>query len=356
MFTEPRRTARGPNATSFEETIMKLPWGNTEKIRFGLRGALAAIAALLLLGAGAASGQAWPTKPVRIVHGFTSGGPVDIIARLIAAYFSEQLGQQAIVEGKPGAGGTVGANHVAKSEPDGYTLFLMPSGHSTSPGMYKSLPYDAAQDFAMISMLANSPFAVITSPNSRHASLQDLVRDARAEPGRIAFGTGGVGSGMHLVALLLQARTGIQLNHIPYKGGNALNLALISGEVPVLFTSVAGITPFIESGKMRLLAVTSKERYAPLPNVPTVAETLLPDFDVRAWYALSGPKKLPAPVVSKLNEAVHAALNRRDFAEKLLVLGAQPWPTSPRQAQEFLASEVARWTKVIRDEKIQSVN
>ena len=325
-------------------------------LRIGLRGLVAAIAAVLVLGAGAALGQEWPTKPVRIIHGFTSGGPVDIIARLIAAYFSENLGQQAIVEGKPGAGGTVGANYVAKSEPDGYTLFLMPSGHSTAPGLYKSLPYNTAEDFTMISMLANSPFAIITSPDSPYATLRDLVRSARAEPGKIAYTTGGVGSGMHLVAVILQARTGIQLNHIPYKGGNAINLALISGEVPVLFTSVAGITPFIESGKMRLLAVTSKQRYAPLPNVPTVAETLIPDFDVRAWYALAGPKKLPAAVVSKLNAAVHAALNRRDFADKLLLLGAQPWPTSPRDAQEFLASEVARWTKLILDEKIQIVN
>ena len=329
---------------------------NTAKTRVGLRGAVAAVAALLMLGSGASVAQEWPTKPVRIIHGFTSGGPVDIIARLIGAYFSENLGQQAIVEGKVGAGGTVGANFVAKSEPDGYTLFLMASGHSTAPGLYKSLPYDAAEDFTMISMLANSPFAIITSPGSPYATLQDLVRSARAEPGKIAFATGGVGSGMHLVAVILQARTGIQMNHIPYKGGNALNLALVSGEVPVLFTSVAGITPFIESGKMRLLAVTSKQRYAPLPNVPTVAETLLPDFDVRAWYALAGPRKLPAPVVSKLNAAVHAALNRRDFADKLLFLGAQPWPTSPREAQEFLASEVARWTKLILDEKIQVVN
>ena len=339
-----------------EKIIMKSPCRNTLETRFGLRGALAAVAALLMLASGAAFGQAWPTKPVRIVHGFTSGGPVDIIARLVAAYFSERLGQQAIVEGKPGAGGTVGANYVAKSNADGYTLFLMPSGHSTAAGLYKSLPYDPADDFTMISMLANSPFAVITGPTTGYASLKDLVEKARAEPGKIAFGTGGVGSGMHLVAVLLQARTGIQMNHIPYKGGNALNMALISGEVPVLFTSVAGITPFIESGKMRLLAVTSKERYAPLPNVPTISETMLPDFDVRAWYALAGPKNLPLQIVSKLNEALHAALNRRDFADKLLVLGAQPWPTSAREAQEFLASEVARWTKVIRDENIQSVN
>lgn len=316
----------------------------------------AACVVVLLFVVGAAFAQEWPAKPIRIVHGFTGGGPVDIISRLIAADFSERLGQPTIVEGKPGAGGTVGAAYVAKAEPDGYTLMLLASGHSAAPGLHKSLPYSATDDFTMISMLASSPFAIVTSPGSRYESLQDLVRAARSEPGKIDFGTGGVGTGMHLVAVLLQARAGIQMNHIPYKGGNAINLALISGEIPVMFTSVAGIAPFIESGKMRMLAVTSKERYAALASVPTVAETVLPGFDVRAWYSLAGPGKLPAPIVTRLNAAVHAALGRRDIADKVLAQGAQPWLTSPREAQEWLASEVARWTKVIREEKIQSVN
>lgn len=290
------------------------------------------------------------------MHGFTPGGPVDILARLIAASFGERFGQQAIVDGKPGAGGTVGANFVAKSEPDGYTLFLMASGHSTSPGLYKSLPYDAVEDFAMVSMLASSPFAIMTLPNAPYASVQDLVQKARAQPGRIDFGTGGVGSGMHLVAVLVQARAGIQMNHIPYKGGNAPTLALMSGEVPVLFSSVAGMAPQVESGKVRMLAVTTRTRYPMLPNVPTLAETVLPDFDARAWYALAGPRKLPAPVLAKLNEATLAILKRPDVAEKIRALGAEVWGTTPREAQEFLAAEVARWTKVIRDEKIAAPN
>ncbi len=312
--------------------------------------------AVALIAAAPASAQEYPNKPVRIVHGFTPGGPVDIIARLIAASFGERFGQQAIVDGKPGAGGTVGANFVAKSEPDGYTLFLMASGHSTSPGLYKSLPYDAVEDFAMVSMLASSPFAIMTLPNAPYASMQDLVQKARAQPGRIDFGTGGVGSGMHLVAVLVQARAAIQMNHIPYKGGNAPTLALISGEVPVLFSSVAGMAPQVESGKIRMLAVTTRQRYPMLPNVPTLAETVLPDFDARAWYALAGPKKLPAPVLAKLNEATLAILKRPDIAEKIRALGAEVWGTTPREAQEFLGAEVARWTKVIRDEKIAAPN
>lgn len=317
---------------------------------------LACCLALGVLAAPAALAQDYPSRPVRIIHGFTQGGPVDILARLVAASFGERFGQQAIVEGKPGAGGTVGANFVAKSEPDGYTLFLMASGHSTSPGLVKALAYDPVDDFTVVSMLASSPFAIMTLPSSPYASMQDLVQKARAQPGKIDFGTGGVGSGMHLVAVLLQARAGVQMNHIPYKGGNAPTLALMSGEVPVLFSSVAGMVPQVESGKIRMLAVTTKARYGMLPNVPTVAETVLPDFDARAWYALAGPKKLPAPVLAKLNEATLAILKRPDVAERIRSLGAEVWGTTPREGQEFLASEVARWTKVIRDEKIVAPN
>ena len=296
--------------------------------------------------------QDYPAKPIRIIHGFTPGGPVDIIARLMAAQFGERFGQQAIVEGKPGAGGTVGANFVAKSEPDGYTLFLMASGHATAPGLYRSLPYDAVEDFSMISMLASSPFAIVAKPGGPINSIEELVQKARAEPGRIDIGTGGVGSGMHLVSVLFQTRLGIKLNHIPYKGGNAPVLALMSGEIPIIFSSVAGITPQVEAGKMKVLAVTTKKRYAPLAGVPTIAETVVPEFDAIAWYALAAPKRLPAPILAKLNEAALVALKRPEVAERLHAQGAEPWGTTPREAQSFLASDVARWTKTIRDEKI----
>lgn len=317
---------------------------------------IAAGFALALAAAAPALAQDYPSKPIRIIHGFTPGGPVDIIARLIAAQFSERLGQQAIVEGKPGAGGTVGANFVARSEPDGYTLFLMASGHSTAPGLYKSLPYDAVEDFTMVSMLASSPFAIATRPGSPFNTIQDLVQRARAEPGRIDIGTGGVGSGMHLVSVLFQSRLGIQLNHVPYKGGNAPVLALFSGEIPIIFTSVAGITPQVESGKMKVLAVTTKKRFAQMPDVPTVAETVLPEFDALAWYALAGPRKLPAPVLAKLNDAALAALKQAEVAGRLHAQGAEPWGTTPREAQAFLAAEVRRWTRAIHDAKIPPQN
>jgi tripartite-type tricarboxylate transporter receptor subunit TctC len=305
-----------------------------------------------LLLAAPAIAQDWPSKPLRIVHGFGGGGPVDLQARLLAGPLSERLGQSVLVEGKPGAGGTLGAAFVAKADADGYTLLLMAAGHSAAPGLYKSLPYDAANDFTMISMVGRSPFAIIAGPTSPAQDIRELMQKAKAQPGKIDYGSAGVGSGMHLVAVLLQARTGVQMTHVPYKTATAVNLALISGEIPVLFTAVAGITPLLDSGKVKMLATTGKDRYSQFPNVPTIAETVMPEFDVMSWYALAAPKNLPAPIVAKLNEAVHAALKRPDVLDRMKVQAIEPFPTTPREAQNLLSSEVARWTKVVRDEKI----
>lgn len=318
---------------------------------------LAAVAASLALLAVPASAQSnWPTKPVRIIHGFTAGGPVDALARLMAAQFADRFGQQAIVEGKPGAGGTLGANFVAKSDPDGYTLYLMASGHSAAPGLYKSLPYDPVNDFTMVSMIARSPFAIIAGPGFKGATVQDLVAQAKAAPKKIDYGSGGNGSGMHLAAVLFQSRGGVEFTHVPYKGGSAPALAVMGGEVPIIFTSLAGMSSHIESGKVRPLAVTSAQRFSGLPNVPTVAETVLPGFDVSAWYALAGPKNLPPDVRARLNDMVQSTLRRPDVAQSLRLQAADPWPTSAQEAQDFLATDVARWTKVIRDENIALPN
>jgi len=296
--------------------------------------------------------QKWPTRPVRLVHGFIPGGSVDITARLLAAHMSDALGQQVIVDGRPGAGGTTGASIVSKSTPDGYTLFLMASGHATSPALYRSLPYDPVKDFTMVSMVASNPMVVLATPSFPPRTIQELVQAAKAQPGNINFGTGGVGTGMHLAAVLFQARAGIRMNHVPYKGGNAGPVALLAGEIPLLFTTAAGVTNYVEAGRIRALAVTTKKRFVLWPNIPTIAETVVPDFDVLAWYAVASPAKLPAPLTNRINAVVGETLKRRDVIEKLLSLGAETRPSSPQEAQAFLASEVARWTKVIRDEKI----
>jgi tripartite-type tricarboxylate transporter receptor subunit TctC len=319
------------------------------------RRAAVALVAFALAGSALAQG-AWPNRPVKIIHGFTPGGPVDALARLVAAQFPDKFGQQAIVEGKPGAGGTLGANFVAKAEPDGYTLFLMASGHSAAPGLYKSLPFDPVNDFTMVSMVARSPFAIVAGPGFKGSTVQDLVAQAKAAPGKIDYGSGGQGSGMHLAAVLFQARSGTQFTHVPYKGGNAPALAVMGGEVPIIFTSLAGMASHIESGKVRPLAITSATRFSGMPNIPTLAETVIPGFDASAWYALAGPKNLPRDIVGPLNDMVQAALRRPEVAQSLRLQAADPWPTSSRDAQAFLAADVARWTKVIQDENITPGN
>ena len=314
------------------------------------------IAAILVAAMTAGAQERWPTKPIRFIHGFPPGGSVDITARLLAAQMTEMLGQQVIVDGRPGAGGTMGAHIVAKSDPDGYTLFLMASGHAMGPGLYRALPYDPVRDFSVISMAAANPFVVLASPKSPAKTIQELVQQAKAEPGRIAYGTGGTGTGMHLAAVLFQARANIQMNHVPYKGGTAGPTALLAGEIPLLFTTAAGVTQHIESGRLRALAVTTRKRFVLWPQVPTIAETVLPEFDVLAWYAVAAPKNLPAPLTSRLNQTVHAALKRPEVGEKLLALGAESRLTTPAEGQAFVAAEVERWTKVIRDEKIPPQN
>jgi tripartite-type tricarboxylate transporter receptor subunit TctC len=266
------------------------------------------------------------------------------------------LGQQVVVEGRPGAGGTTAAGMVARAEPDGYTLFLMASGHATSPALYRALAYDPVRDFTMITLVASNPFVIAAAANFPARTVADLVRMAKAEPGRIDFATGGTGTGMHLAAVLLQARTGIKLNHIPYKGGNAAPIALLAGEIPLLFNTPAGVAPFMDGGKLRVLAITTVERFKLWPEVPTVAETVAPDFDVRAWYALAAPRGLPSPLIARLSEVTRAILERPAISEKFMHMGSAVTPTTPARAQAFLAAEVARWTKVIRDENIPPEN
>ena len=307
---------------------------------------------LVVLPSAHAAEAKWPTRPIRMIHGFVAGGNVDITARLVAAQMSEAYGQQVIVDGRPGAGGTNGAAIVARAEPDGHTIFLMASGHATSPALYRKLPYDPVHDFTMVSMVASNPMVVLASPSFAAKTPQELVQLARNDPGKINYGTGGVGSGMHLAAVLFQARAGLKMNHVPYKGGNAGPLALIQNEIPLLFTTPGGASSFVDSGRIRAIAVTTKKRFSLWPSVPTLAETVLPDFDVLAWYAVAAPKALTAPRMQRLNETMRAILQRTDIKEKFAAFGAEPFSTSAPEAQQFLAAEVARWTKIIRDEKI----
>ena len=315
----------------------------------------AAVLFLSLAFAGLVSAQQYPAKPIKLIHGFVPGGNVDITARVVGQPMSEILGQPVVVEGRPGAGGTVAANVVARSDPDGYTLFMMASGHSVSPGLYASLPYDPANDFTMISLAATFPFVIAVAPNHPAKSLGDLLNQAKAKQGQVSLAHAGVGTGMHLATVLLQSRTGTEFNLIPYKGGNLAPMAVAQGETEVVFDTPAGMASLISAGKLRPLAVSSAARWKNWPDVPTVGETVQ-GFDVRGWMALAGPKNLPQPVVERLHKAMHQALARQDVIDRFAQMGTGVAPSEPKETQAFLASEIERWKKVVKDADIKPQN
>jgi tripartite-type tricarboxylate transporter receptor subunit TctC len=308
------------------------------------------------MAAPAVHAQQYPAKPVRLMHGFLAGGNVDLNARLIATPMSGILGQPVVVEGRPGAGGTVAAAQVARSPADGYTLFLAAGGHAASPALYRSLPYDAVKDFTFITLVTSNPYFVAIHPSFPARTVGDLVRIAKKEPGKLDYATGGVGTGMHLVSLLFQSRLSIRMLHVPYKGGTATPAAVAGGEVPIMFGAPGEVQALAEAGKLRLIAVTSAERWKLMPDVPTLSETVLPGFDVRGWSGLIGPANLPPAVVSRLNEAARVALARPEVIDSFRAKGSEPAPTSAEEARRFVAGEVARWTKVIKDENIPPQN
>jgi tripartite-type tricarboxylate transporter receptor subunit TctC len=315
-----------------------------------------AAAAWLALAPTAAGAQSWPAKPIRLLHGFLTGGNVDLNARLVAAPMSEQLGQPIVVEGRPGAGGTLAAGQVARSEPDGYTLFLAAGGHASSPSLYRSLPYDAVKDFTFITLITRNPYLIVVHPSFPATTVQKLVELAKREPGKLDYATAGVGTGMHLVSVLFQSQLALKLNHVPYRGGQATPVAVASGEVPLMFGTQGEVQPLTDAGRLRVIAVTSKERWRAFPDVPTLAETVLPGFDVIGWSAIVGPANLPAAIVSRLNEAARAAIQRPDVQEKFRSKGSEAVATTPEFARQYVAGEVARWSKVIKEAGIPPQN
>ena len=311
---------------------------------------LATIFLLLSLATSTAlQAQAWPSRPVTIVVGFAAGGNVDGVARIFGPALSDVLGQPVVVENRPGAGGNIGSALVARAAPDGYTLLLMPKGHAASASLYRKLSYDSVNDYRVVGMLVNYPFIVVVPANSPYHSLKALADAARARPGAIDYGTGGVGSGMHLAAELMLAQLKIDMQHVPYKGGNAAQVAMLTGEIPVFFTTPVGMVELHQTGKVHVIGVTTIERFPKLPDVPTVAETLAPGFNARGWMALAAPKGTPDAVVAKLNAAVRTSAARHDVQERLVNLGTVVENTlTPEAAQKFLADEVARWKGVVQ--------
>ncbi len=314
-----------------------------------LCGALAAIALCL---SGSAAGQAWPSKPIRIVNVFSAGGPGDILGRSLAVRMAETLGTSVIVESKPGAGGAIATSFVAKSAPDGYTVLLSHLGsHAIVPALRKDVGYDPVKDFEAISQVSLGPTLLVVRNDLPIKNVKELIDYAKANPGKLSYGSVGVGSTTHLAGEMLSMMGAIDMVHIPYKGGPEILNDLLGGRLSLAFIGISGVLSFAEQGRVRALAVSTLRRSVNTPNIPAVSETL-PGFDLNSWYGLAAPAGTPHPVIVRLNQAVNDALKQPDLIEVMKKGGIDPNGTTPEESATFVKAEVQKWARVVRDLKL----
>jgi tripartite-type tricarboxylate transporter receptor subunit TctC len=300
----------------------------------------------LVLFAAAALAQGYPDRPVRIVVGFPPGGSSDTVARVVAQHLSPLLGQPVVVENKPGAGGVIGSDTVAKAAPDGHTLLLATAGHSTAAAMMQKLPFDAVTDFAWITTVTTYPFAIATAADSQIKSLSDLIAKAKAAPGKITYSSAGIGTSHHLLGEWLSSQAGIEMNHIPFKGGTSPLTEVLAGRVDVMIETMTLVLPHLKSGKLRGLAVTSPEPKDYLPDVPPASKTV-PGLVFQSWLGIAAPAGTPPAVVESLNKNLRKALAEPEVQKRLAALGGGAAPVTPEQMREQVQAEIERWKKLV---------
>jgi tripartite-type tricarboxylate transporter receptor subunit TctC len=294
--------------------------------------------------------QNYPARPLRLIVPTAPGGGTDFTGRLVAAKLSETMGQQVVVENRGGGGGSVGADNAAKATPDGYTLLLGSiATHAVNPALYKKLPYDHLKDFASVSLIGTVPNALVVHPSLPVKSMQEFITYAKANPGKINYGSSGVGSPPHLSMELLRSMTGINLVHVPYKGAGPALADLLGGQVQAMCTSLAGLINFVKSGRVRALGVTTAKRNPQLPDVPTIVESGIPGYEVTIWYAVFAPVATPKAIVDKLNAEMVKALNSSEMKERMALQGMDPAPSTPAELTAFVKAESAKWAKVAKD-------
>jgi tripartite-type tricarboxylate transporter receptor subunit TctC len=309
--------------------------------------ALGALCATLAIGVPA---QTFPSKPIRVVVPFPAGGTTDVLARAAAQKLTETLGQPTVVDNRPGAGGNIGAELVAKSPPDGYTLLMGTVGtHAINPGLYPKLPYDHVHDFAPVILVAGVPNVLVINPALPVNTVQELIAYARANPGKLNFASSGNGTSIHLSAELFKTMAGVQMTHVPYKGSAPALQDLVGGQVQLMFDNLPSSLALIKAGKLKALAVTSSGRAAALPDVPTVAESGLPGFEASSWFGLLAPAGTPPPVIATLNGEIAKWLATPEAREKLLAQGANAVGGSSEDFARFIAAETTKWQKVVKD-------
>ena len=293
--------------------------------------------------------QPYPSRPLRLILPFPPGGSTDLLGRALAERLGESLRQPVVPENRPGAGGNVGAEAAARSAPDGYTLVLCAPSLAISPSLYRKLNYDPLRDLVPVALVATIPNLLVVHPSVPVRTLAELAQHARANPGKLNFGTGGPGTSNQLAADMFRSLTKTEIVLVPYKGAETAMLAVLSGQVQMVVIGTPASTTHVKSGKLRALALLGKERYPDLPDVPTAAESGMPEFEVDTWYGVLAPAGVPREIVARLNGDLVRIMRAPEMRERLAPMGIQPLASTPEEFGEFLKNEVARWGKVVRE-------
>jgi tripartite-type tricarboxylate transporter receptor subunit TctC len=296
-----------------------------------------------------AAAQDYPSKPIRMIVPFPPGGPNDILGRVVAQKLTEQMGQQVVADNRAGAGGIIGTELAARSAPDGYTLLLSGTASlSINPSLHKKLPYDPLKDFAPISLMATAPSILVTHPSVAVRSVKELIAFAKAKPGQLNFASAGLGTPPHLAGELFKHMAGIDMVHVPYKGGGPALTDLLGGQVNLYFSGISSALPFVKDGKLRGIAVTSSKRTPLMPDMPTISESGLPGYEVGNWYAMLAPAGTSASIVNRLNAQIVKALAASEVRKRFTELAADPVGSTPAQLAAYNRSELIKWAQVIK--------
>ncbi len=296
-----------------------------------------------------ASAQNYPQRPIRLVIGLAAGGPSDVMARTVAQELGDRLGQQVVVDNKPGVGGNLAADLVAKSPPDGYTLFFTSTGPlAVSPSLFSKLPYDPIKDFSPVGLVANLPLVLFVPATLPVRNLDDLLASARARPGQLMYASAGNGATTHLAMELLKSAAGVDIQHVPYKGTAAAMPDLISGQVHAMLDGWSGSEPMVKAGKLRAIAVAVDKRISVAPDLPTIAESGFPGFNASPWYGIVAPAGTPKAVIERLSKELKATMAAASVRTKFATLGMEPLSDSPDEFAEFIKSETTKWAKVVK--------
>lgn len=305
------------------------------------------------LAAGAAMAEAWPTRSISLVVPFPSGGTTDVLARAVGVELSKALGQPVVVESKPGAGATLGADFVAKSKADGYTLLMGAVHHTIASSVYKKLPYDFQKDFAPVTTVALVPNVLVVNPAATPVkTVQELVAYGKANPGKLAFGSNGNGTAQHLIGSQFEMMSGTDILHVPYKGSGPLTTDLLGGQIAMSFDTITPVLPHIKAGKLRALGVTTGKRSSALPDVPTLDEAGMKGFNLGTWFGILAPAATPKEVVTRLNTEIVKIINAPDFRKKMEEIGAETVGNTPDQMAKQIKDDTDRYAKLVKDAKV----